>query len=146
MEELDLEPSVHELEKAIDCVATGKAPGRDIILPEVIKCGKPALLQLMYKLLCLCWPEKSVPQDMSDTNTISLFENKGDRGECNNFRGISLLVIVGKVYARVVLGRLHILAAKSFNVGLDLEDQVSTWSLPSVSSRKNSGSNADHFS
>ena len=30
--------------------------------------------------------------------TVSLYEGKGDVHECSNFRGISLLSVVGKVY------------------------------------------------
>ena len=45
---------------------------------------------------------------MCDYNTINLYKNKGN---CNNYQGISLLVIVGKVYAWVMLKRLQILAA-----------------------------------
>ena len=52
MEELDFEPIICELKKAIDCLVTGKAPRSDNI-PQIIKCGKAALLQLLYDLLCL---------------------------------------------------------------------------------------------
>ena len=37
-------------------------------------------------------------------------KNKGYRSDCNNYRGISLLIIVGKVFARVLLSRLQKLA------------------------------------
>jgi hypothetical protein len=36
--------------------------------------------------------------------------NKGDRSDCNNYRGISLLNIAGKLFAQVALRRLHIIA------------------------------------
>ena len=48
---------------------------------------------------------------MHDFNTINLYKNKGDHSDCNSYQGISLLVIVGKVYAWVMLKRLQILAA-----------------------------------
>ena len=47
---------------------------------------------------------------MRDANVVTLYKNKGDRGDCNNYRGISLLSIVGKVFARVVQKRLQVLA------------------------------------
>nr|XP_032827065.1 uncharacterized protein LOC116952123 [Petromyzon marinus] len=40
--------------------------------------------------------------------------NKGDRGDCNNYRGNSLLSIVGKTFARVALSRLQILAERTY--------------------------------
>ena len=114
LEELDTEPSLSELEKAINALANGKAPGTDEIPPDVIKQGKSALLPHLHKLLCLCWSEGAVPQDMRNAKIVTLFKNKGDRSDCNNYRGISLLSIVGKVFARVVLGRLQLLAERIY--------------------------------
>ena len=114
MEELDEEPTVEELSKAIDCLSTGKAPGADGIPPEVIKRGREALIEDLHELLCLCWREGSVPQDMRDAKIVTLYKNKGDRSDCNSYRGISLLSIVGKVFARVILVRLQALAARVY--------------------------------
>ena len=101
LEELDVPPSVEELSKAIDSLACGKAPGKDGIPPEVIKAGKQtALLHHLHKLLLQYWEEGTVPQDMYNANIIMLYKNKGD---CNNYHGISLLSIVGKPFACVVL-------------------------------------------
>lgn len=47
---------------------------------------------------------------MVDSNIITLYGNKGDRGDCNNYRGISLLSVNGKVFARVLLSHLQIIA------------------------------------
>ena len=51
---------------------------------------------------------------MRDANIVILNKNKGDRNDCNNYRGISLLSIVGKVFARVVLKRLQALAERVY--------------------------------
>ena len=40
----------------------------------------------------------------------TLFKNKGDRSDCNNYRDISLLCVAGKLFARVALRRLQQLA------------------------------------
>ena len=114
LEELDSEPTLEDLNKAIDALASGKAPGEDGIPPEVIKCGKPALLELLHELLCLCWREGKVLQDMHNAKIITLYNNKDYRSECNNYRGISLLSIVGKVFARVALVRLQVLAERIY--------------------------------
>ena len=55
-----------------------------------------------------------MPQDMRDANIITLYKNKGDRSDCNNYRGISLLSIVGKTFARVMLNRLKTLAERVY--------------------------------
>ena len=107
MEELDATPTEDKLGKAIDSLARGKAPGGDGILAEVLQCANSTLLHHLYELLCQCWEEGYVPQDMRDANIVTLCKNKGDRSDCNNYRGISLLSVVGKVFARVALQRLQ---------------------------------------
>ena len=49
-------------------------------------------------------------QDMRDANIITLYKNKDDSSNCNNYCGISLLSIVGKTFAHVMLNRLQSLA------------------------------------
>ena len=111
MEELDVLPTEEELSKAIDCLSCGKAPGKDGIPPEVLKSEKSALLQHLFELFCLCWEKGYIPQDMRDANIVTLYKNKGDCSDCNNYHMISLLSIVGKVFAHVVLARLQSLAS-----------------------------------
>ena len=105
---------MEELRKAIDNMTCGKAPGNDGILPDLTKSCKNTLLQPLYDVLRQCCREGAVPQDMRDAKIVTLYKNKGDRSDCNNYRGISLLSIVGKLYARVVLVRLQKLAERVY--------------------------------
>ena len=107
MTELDEEPDIEELSKALDAMNSGKAPGKDAIPAEVLKCGKNILLPHLHDLLIRCWRESCIPQDMKDATISTLYKNKGDRGDCNNYRGISLLSITGKLFAQVILKRLQ---------------------------------------
>ena len=97
MVELDSEPTASLIEKAINGLANDKAPGNGAIPLEVIKQGIPVLLQHLHELLSLCWREAEVPQDMRDAKIVTLFKNKGDLSDCNNYRGVSLLSVVGSV-------------------------------------------------
>ena len=109
LEELDREPTPEELSEALDSIASGKAPGKDGIPAEILKCCKGTVITEMYEILCQCWREGKVPQDMRDANIVTLYKNKGDRSDCNKYRGISLLSIVRKLFARVILKRLQVL-------------------------------------
>ena len=62
----------------------------------------------LHELLSLCWNEGQLPQDMRTAKIVTPFKNKGDRSDCNNYRGISLLSIVDKVFAKVSLARLQV--------------------------------------
>jgi hypothetical protein len=74
----------------------------------------------LNKLLVKCWYEGSVPQEMRDAHIVTLYKNKGDRSDCNNYRGISLLSVVGKAFARVLLSRLQQLANRVYPVTMRL--------------------------
>ena len=38
---------------------------------------------------------------------VLLYKGKGERTECKNYRGISLLIMVGKLYAVILLDRVR---------------------------------------
>ena len=115
MDEFDSEPTLLEdINQALDQLSSGKVPGNDGIPVEVIKCAKGTLLKELHEILCQCWREGEVPQDMRDANIVTLYKNKGDRGDCNNYRGISLLNIIGKLFAKVVLMKLRVLAERIY--------------------------------
>ena len=69
-------PSMEELDKAINALANRKAPGADGIPPEILKTGKPALMQHLYELLGLCLENGYVPQDMRDAVTVTLYKSR----------------------------------------------------------------------
>ena len=51
---------------------------------------------------------------MTDANVVTIYKSKGARGDCNNYRGISLLNIVGKLFAKIVLMKLRVLADRIY--------------------------------
>ena len=102
---MDRCPEIDEISKAIDMISDGKSPGSDGIHPEVIKRGGQKLLCALHEIIQEAWNTATVPQDWKDAQLVTIFK-KGDRRLCGNYRGISLLSIPGKVFARVLLNRL----------------------------------------
>ena len=47
-----------------------------------------------------------VPEDWRSAVIVPLYKGKGQRTECSNYRGISLLSMVGKIYAQILVDRL----------------------------------------
>ena len=72
------------------------APGLDGIPAEIWKSSK-ALAEQLHKLLAHIWEKEDVPQQFTDANVVTIWKRKGSKSDCNNYRGISLLAIAGKV-------------------------------------------------
>ena len=56
---------------------------------------------------------EDIPSDVADPNITILFK-KGDRSQCGNYRDISLLSVVGKVLADILLQRLKHIAERVY--------------------------------
>ena len=95
-EALYIMPTRQELLKAISQLSSGKAPGSKSIPADIYKNGGPALVLRVLQLFRLVWQQETVPQDLKDASIIHLYKRKGNRQDCNNHHGISLLSIAGK--------------------------------------------------
>ena len=102
---LDEPRNFDELMSAIRTTQDGKAPGRDAIPAKVWKFGGVQLTNCLHKLIQAIWDAQKIPQDWKVASIVPLFK-KGDRKDCGNYRGISLLTTVGKILSRVLHNRL----------------------------------------
>ena len=65
------------------------------------------LLAYLVQLFSSVWESKVVPQDWRDALLVPV-PKKGNLSLCDNWRGISLLDVVGKVFAKVIQQRLQV--------------------------------------
>ena len=98
-------PSKTEITKAIKSLKSGKAAGPDGIPPEALKADVQTSTDMLHPLLTKIWEEEQVPEDWKRGHLVKL-PKKGDLSQCNNWRGIMLLSIPGKVLSRIILERL----------------------------------------
>ena len=61
----------------------------------------------LVRLLNYCFETGRVPRNWCEACIVPLYKGKGDRCECSNSRGISLLSAVGKLCGRVLIGRIR---------------------------------------
>ena len=104
-----MEVSVEDVRKAVKKLKKGKSPGIDGITSEMLKCGGEALLEWLTRVCRVCVSGECVPNDWVRAIVVPLYKGKGDRNECKNYRGISLLSIPGKVYGRILIERVRAL-------------------------------------
>ena len=69
--------------------------------------------EMFYERLCrlvdAVWRDGKVPQDWVNAEIVPI-PKKGDLSVCDNWRGIALLDVVGKLFGRIILARLQTVA------------------------------------
>ena len=82
-----------------------KACGSDGIADELIKYGVSGMSMMLRELFQLIWESEYIPKHWGEGMIVSLFK-KGDQEDPNNYRGITLLNVVGKLFNKVLNYRL----------------------------------------
>ena len=97
---LGIEPAEAEIASAMKAMANAKAVGSDGLPAELLKLrlqqGGTILLEL-HRLTNLIWRKGKVPQQWKDAVITVPYKKKGDKTECGNYRGMSLVSYAGKV-------------------------------------------------
>ena len=106
LENGDLDISAGDVRKAVKKLKGGKSPGVDGITSEMLKCGDECLLEWQRRVYNVCVLEAKVPNDWMRAIIVPIYKGKGDRNECKNYRGISLLSTPGKVYRRILIEKV----------------------------------------
>ena len=105
--ELTVPITGEELDKAVKETKSGKAPGLDGIPADIYKYGGIEQKDQLLSLYNACLEKGALPQDFKDALIVTVYKKKGDRSDCGNHRGISLLSIAGKILAKIILGRIQ---------------------------------------
>jgi len=100
-------PSLAETRDAVKRLKGGKAAGVCGIYAEFLKDGGEATLEALHVVLCTVWSSGAIPSDWKKGIIVPLWKGKGDRYDCNNYRGVTLLSVPGKIFARILLQRFH---------------------------------------
>lgn len=131
--DIDLEPPrKEEIEEAIKKLRNNKAAGPDGIPGDAIKGSIGSATHILHGLFQKIWETESFPYDWKEGHIVKL-PKKGNRQECGNYRGITLLSVPGKVFNRIILERLKLkLDMKlrdeqaGFRKGKSCTDQIAT--------------------
>ena len=105
--EMDEPITETEVAKAIKSMKSGKAAGPDGLPPDLFRHGGAALLQFLTEFSQRCWQEKTVPTQWLRANIVTIYKRKGEKSECGNYRGLSLLDVAGKIFTKVLNSRFN---------------------------------------
>ena len=95
-----------EAKRALNESSAGKAVEIDGVRAEKLKEGGVTVVEWLVRLFNICFILSMVPADWVIACIVPLYKGKGDKYECSNFRGISLLSVAGKVYGRILINRI----------------------------------------
>ena len=95
------EPTRREVSDAIKSLKNNKAPGPDNIPAELLKHGEEELVSILHEMILNVWRAEVLPPEWMEGAIIPLHK-KGDKLNCANYRGISLLNVAYKVFARIL--------------------------------------------
>ena len=94
------------MKKATMQLKVGKSPDIDDISVEIYKHRGDTVLDKLQDLFTNYSEKGTLPEDLRDTVTVSVYENKRDKSDCSNYRDNTLLSLVGQIFAHVLLNRL----------------------------------------
>ncbi|PFX16641.1 Craniofacial development protein 2 [Stylophora pistillata] len=100
---LDETPTLEDIATAIGAMRKGKGAGPDGIPAEAYKVAGPALIEKLHVFFTRISDEEVIPSDLQDALIVTIFIfKKGDKANCENYRGISLFFIAGKIFPRIL--------------------------------------------
>ena len=104
--ELDEQISLAEVKQAIRKLKAGKASGIDEIPAEFVKAAEDMVAPFLTKLFNRVYDTGVFPKQWSQSVIVPLLK-KGDINDPGNYRGISLLSIISKLFTSILNKRLY---------------------------------------
>ena len=104
--ELNTDISVEEIKTAIKQLRNGASGGPDLWLNEFFKKSSEILFSYVHNLFNKLFQAGYFPQKWAEGHIVPIFK-KGDVNEVSNYRGITLLSTIGKLFTRVLNDRLN---------------------------------------
>jgi hypothetical protein len=131
---LDEPITAAELEMALGQMKFPKAAGSDSIIPELLLNAKHILFPFLLKIYRYVFHSGDYPNQWAE-GILHLIHKKGDTNDPGNYRDITLLNCIGKLYDRILYNRLktweadlHILSESQvgFRAGYSTVDHIFT--------------------
>jgi hypothetical protein len=98
------ESSISEVEVTTGKLKRYKSQGVDQIPAELIQAGRETLRSQIHKLIKLIWNKEGSPHQWKESTVVPIHK-KGDKTDCSNYRGISLLSTSYKILSNILLAR-----------------------------------------
>ena len=93
-----------EVEAATKWLKSNTAPGEDGITPEMITCAGKPMTRVLTAMFNKCWAAGKVPTRWGIAH-VRMLHKRDSKNKCTNYRGISLLSVISKMYEKINANR-----------------------------------------
>ena len=104
--ELDVSITQNEIEKALKKLNKKAAPGPDNISGNLLYVGKDVLMPLLRLFFNKLFSQVNQPKLLTLNYLVTILK-KGEAWDLDNYRGIAIGSILGKLFALILLNRLE---------------------------------------
>ena len=108
---------VQEVINAIKKLKSNKAYGFDHVINEFLKYSCDKMSTVLMKLFNLVLETGIVPTDWVIGIIRPIYKNKGCRRDPNNYRGITILSCLGKLFTSILSNRINVFIENSGHLG-----------------------------
>ena len=105
-EELNAEFTIEEINLCIRNLKNNKASGNDQVINEYLKNCPEEVVVLIVKLFNVILATGIIPEEWCKGLINPIYKGKGSQKSANNYRGITLLSCMGKLFTSVLNNRL----------------------------------------
>ena len=89
---------------AIEKLKRHKSPGIDQIPAVLVKAGGRTIRSGIYKFIHSVGNKEELPEGWKESIIVPIYK-KGDKTDCSNYRGMSLLSITYRILSNILLSR-----------------------------------------
>jgi hypothetical protein len=137
------EPTVEEVQIAINSVKSNKAIGNDNLPVELLQYGGKQVTQKIHEIISRVWNGGEIPEDWITTSITTLYKGKGEKSSMDSYRGISVQSHACKVLCEILKNRINPLVNEivgeyqsGFRQGRGTEDALFVFRMITQKSRK----------
>ena len=112
IEDLDIDVNIEELNATIKTLKTNKSGGNDGIINEFIINAPLFVRDFIVLLFNTIIRLEYIPEKWCIGTIVPVFKS-GDQGEVNNYRGITLISVICKLFTKIMNSRLNKWAEKN---------------------------------
>ena len=107
-DDINFDFTLEEINDLVDDLKNNKANGIDNVINEFIKYSPKELRNVLVVLFNIILNSGIIPSDWCISLISPLYKNTGPKDEANNYRGISLISCIGKLFTALINKRLEL--------------------------------------